>query len=57
MHRIKHAGATFSPKKTQICRSEVLIVGQKCTPEGRLPDDTRASKILNWPVPETVKEV
>jgi transposase InsO family protein len=57
MHRIKHAGATFSPKKTQICRPEVLIVGQKCTSAGRLPDDARATKILNWPVPQTVKEV
>jgi transposase InsO family protein len=57
MHRIKHAGATFSPKKSQICRPEVVIVGQKCTPQGRLPDDDRVKKILNWPVLKTVKEV
>jgi len=57
MHRIKCAGATFSPKKTQICRPHALIVGQKCTPEGRLPDDERVSKILKWPTLTTVKEV
>jgi len=57
MHRIKCAGATFSPKKTQICRPHAVIVGQKCTPEGRLPDDDRVSKVLKWPPLTTVKEV
>ena len=57
MHRIHCAGATFSPKKTQICRQKVVIVGQKCTPEGRSPDDERIAKILKWPPLTTVKEV
>lgn len=57
MHRIKCAGATFSPKKTQICRPKVTIVGQTCTPEGRLPDPDRVDKILNWPPLTTVREV
>ena len=57
MHRIKCAGASFSPKKTQICRPEAIIVGQKCTSDGRLPENARVSKILNWPPLETVKEV
>lgn len=57
MHRIGHAGATFSPKKTQICQKEVVIVGQKCTPEGRLPDDSKIEKILRWPQLKTVKDV
>ena len=57
MHRIKCAGATFSPKKTQICRQQVVIVGQKCTPEGCSPDDDQITKILKWPPLTTVKEV
>ena len=57
MHRIGHAGATFSPKKSQVCRPEVLIVGQKCTPEGRLPDDVKVQKVLDWPPLKTQKEV
>ena len=56
MHRVKRSGATFSPKKTQICLPEVLIVGQKCTPEGRLPDVDKISKIMNWPPLTTQKE-
>ena len=57
MHRIKCAGGTFSAKKTQICRPEVVIVGQKCTPEGRSPEDDRVTKIINWPPLKTPKEV
>lgn len=57
MHRIKEAGATFSGKKTQVCRPEVVIVGQKCTPEGRLPEDSKVSKILEWPTLKTVRDV
>ena len=46
MHRVSYAGGRFSPKKAQVCRPEVLIVGQKCTSEGRLPDDNKVQKIL-----------
>ena len=56
MHRIKQAGATFSTKKMQICLPEVLIVGTKCTPAGRLPDDLKVEKILNWPALKTPSE-
>ena len=57
MHRIGHAGATFSAKKTQTCRPEVLVVGQKCNPLGRSPDDDKVKKVLDWPVPKMVKDV
>jgi hypothetical protein len=57
MHRIKQAGATFSAKKIQLCRPKVLIVGQTCTPEGRLPDEAKVEKILKWPLPETTSQV
>jgi hypothetical protein len=57
MHRIKRAGATFSAKKVQLCRPKVLIVGQTCTPEGRLPDEAKVEKILKWPLPDTTSQV
>jgi hypothetical protein len=56
MHRIKEAGATFSASKIQLCLPEALILGQRCTPEGRLPDDDKVEKILNWPDLTTPKE-
>ncbi|KAH7917218.1 hypothetical protein BV22DRAFT_992981, partial [Leucogyrophana mollusca] len=56
MHRIKESGATFSATKIQLCLPAVMIVGQKCTPNGRLPDDSKVLKILNWPIPANPKE-
>ena len=57
IHRVSHAGGTFSPTKVQLARQQALIVGHKCTPDGRLPDDQKIEKILNWPTLTTVKEV
>ena len=57
MHRIKQSGATFSARKIQLCRPRVLIVGQTCTPEGRLPDEAKIEKILKWPLPQTISQV
>ena len=57
VHRVGHAGGTFSPFKTQLARREVLVVGQKCTPQGRLPDDLKIQRILDWKPPRDVKDV
>lgn len=57
MHRIGHAGATFAAKKSQICTPSANILGQMCTYEGRLPDGSKVSKIIKWPVPQTPKDV
>ena len=57
LHRVGCAGATFSGKKTQICCKEVIILGQKCTSNGRLPADEKVAKILNWPRPKTTRDV
>lgn len=57
LHRVGHAGGTFSPSKAQICQPEVLIVGQTMTPEGWKPDPLKIEKILNWPRLKVVKDV
>jgi hypothetical protein len=57
MHKVKCAGGTFSGTKTQIARREVLIVGQTCNPEGRVPDVKKTSAILDWPPLTTPHEV
>jgi hypothetical protein len=57
MHRVGCAGGTFSGKKGQIGLPEVLIIGQLCTREGRIPDTSKIDKILKWPLPRAVKEV
>ena len=57
LHRIGEAGGTVSAKKMQLCRAEVEIVGHQCSAKGREPVDNRVKKILNWPVPKSLKEV
>ena len=57
MHRVGCAGAAFSGKKAQICKPEAIILGQKCTPQGRLPENIKVQKILDWPRPKTVRDV
>ena len=47
LHRVGHAGGTFSPAKSQVAVPEALIVGQLCTPRGQLPDAQKIEKILS----------
>src|SRR5271168_4507506 len=57
LHRLAHAGATVLAAKLFTCVPEVIVVGQKCTYEGRLPDDSKLAKIKNWPPCETTTDV
>lgn len=57
MHQVKCSGATFAHKKMQVARQEVVIVGQRCTPQGRMPDKEHVDKILNWPTLTDAKSV
>jgi len=57
MHRIKCVGATFAATKAQICLPEALIIGQICNANGRVPENSKVDKVLNWPTLTTPKEV
>jgi integrase-like protein/reverse transcriptase-like protein/aspartyl protease len=57
IHRLGHAGATISAKKIFIAAPEVLVLGHKCTYEGRVPDDSKIAKIRTWPPCKTVTDV
>ena len=48
VQRMKYCGGTFSGYKTFLCRSEIAVLGHRCTMEGRLPDSSRVEKIANW---------
>ena len=48
VQRMKYSGGTFSGLKTTLCAQEITILGHCCTMEGRLPDKSRVSKIVNW---------
>ena len=57
IQRVKHAGGTFSGLKTQVCADSAVIVGHKCTYEGRMPDESRVQKIVDWPICRSLTEV
>ena len=57
LHRLAHAGATISPKKSQVAWPEINLVGQRLTYEGRLPDSSQVSKILKWPPPQNTTHI
>ena len=57
IHRLGHAGTTISAKKIFIAAPEVIVLGHKCTYEGRIPDDSKVAKIRTWPACKTVTDV
>jgi hypothetical protein len=57
LHRVGHAGATVSADKIQLGRKEMVMVGQRCTYEGWIPDTEKVAKILRWPEPRNPTEL
>jgi len=45
---MKYCHGTFSGYKATLCAEEITVVGHRCTIHGRLPDDSRVAKIINW---------
>lgn len=56
-HCLRHAGATISAKKLQLCQPEIIVVGRRCTYKGQEPDTTTVEKIRKWPECRNVSEV
>ena len=48
VQHMKHAGGTFSGKKLVLCAAEIVVVGHRCTPEGRRPETKNVDAIVNW---------
>ena len=57
IHRLGHAGATVSAKKIFVAVPEVIILGHKCTYEGRVPDDSKVAKVRTWLPCKTITDV
>ena len=57
LHRLRCAGATVSAKKLFVAVPEVVILGHKCTYEGRVPNKSKAAKIRDWPPCKNVTDV
>ena len=48
VQQMKYCGGTFSGHKSALCTPEITVLGHRCTINGRLPDKSRVSKIVNW---------
>ncbi|THH06591.1 hypothetical protein EW146_g9566 [Bondarzewia mesenterica] len=48
VQRMKYSGGTFSSHKVILCSPEIMVVRHRCTPHGRLPEEPRVEKIINW---------
>jgi hypothetical protein len=49
LQRLQNVGATVSAKKFVLAAPDVVIVGHKCTFEGRIPHEAKVQKIQDWP--------
>ena len=57
VQRMKYVGGTFSGYKTILCAAEITVVGHRCTIDGRLPDQSRVEKVVNWGPCEDLSDV
>ena len=54
---MKYCGGTFSGHKTILCAEEIVVVGHRCTYEGRLPETDRVGVIIRRPACKNVTDV
>jgi hypothetical protein len=47
VQRIKYCRGTFSSPKL-LCVPNIFVLGHRCTPEGRLPNESRVPPICKW---------
>jgi hypothetical protein len=57
VQRTKYCGGTYSGFKSTLCAEEIVAVGHRCTPQGRLPDPKYIDKITNWGPCKSVSEI
>jgi hypothetical protein len=47
----KYVSGTFSGKKLELCVLTIVILGQQCNYEGRVPHEAKTQKIQDWLIP------
>src|ERR1700677_4103629 len=45
---MKYCSGTFSGPKLFLCVPEIIVLGHRCSYEGRLPDESRVIAIRKW---------
>jgi hypothetical protein len=57
VQRMKYCGGTFSGHKSTLCASEIIVVGHRCTIDGRIPETDRVGVIERWPPCKNISDV
>ena len=57
VQRMKYSGGTFSGPKTVLCADEIIVVGHRCTIDGRKPETDRVGVINRWPACKNITDV
>lgn len=57
VQRMTYCGGTFSGVKNLLCVEEFMVLGNRCTPAGRLPDQNRVAVIVKWGPCKDLSEV
>jgi transposase InsO family protein len=57
IQRLENVGATISAKKFVLAAPTAVILGFKCTIDGRVPEESKTQKIQDWPECKTVTQV
>ena len=57
LYRLKEFNLKIKPKKSFFFQSNVLFLGHMLSKDGILPNPEKVSKVRDWPVPKTAKEV
>jgi hypothetical protein len=50
LQQLKYVSGTFSGKKLELCVPTIVILGQQCNYEGRVPHEAKTQKIQDWPI-------
>src|SRR5580704_11799519 len=48
VQRMKYCGGTFSGLKLTLCAPEIIVLGHRCTSDGRKPPEDCVEAITNW---------
>ena len=57
LERITQAGMKLKPEKCKLLQTEVVFLGHIVSKNGVMPDPTNIAKIVQWPTPQTAKQV
>jgi hypothetical protein len=57
VQRMKYCGGTFSGLKLTLCSPEIIVLGHRCTSEGRKPPEDLVQALTKWLRCDNVSEV